>query len=153
MNNIQLLKKAGPILGLIVSLSTTSFAGYKIFAAPLQHKTEVPSLPNPTPTAENEQEEIVETIIVDESASVTGTPTPKVTPVTSARGSGTVSLGGSTGSTGVRGREVEDDEDEDRDSDHEREFDDDNDDTLTIKQEDHEDEHETPEPTQKPESH
>lgn len=156
MNNIQLLKKAGPILGLIVSLSTTSFAGYKIFAAPLEHKAEVPSLPNPTPTAESEQEEVVETIFVDEPASVSSTPTPKVTPTSvsaTTRGLGSVSLGstGSTGSTGARGGEVEDADDQDED--HDREFDDDSDDTLTIKQEDHENEHETPEPTEKPESH
>ena len=152
--NIELLKKAGPILGLIVSLSTTSFAGYKIFAAPLEHKSQVPSLPDPTPTSESEQEEIVETIFVDEPVSVTNTPTPKVTPASvGARGTGAASLG-STGATGARGGELEDEEDdhdEDREDDHD-EFDDDSDDTLTITQHDREDNHETPTPTQKPES-
>lgn len=152
---IELLKKAGPIVGLIISLSTTSFAGYKIFAAPLEErKSLVPSLPDPTPTSGSEQEEIVETIFIDEPVSASSTPAPKVTPTSITRASGTISLGtsGATGARGVVSNEDDDDHEEDREEDH-TDFDDDSDDTLTIKQQEHEDEHDTPEPTQKPESH
>lgn len=158
--NIEMLKKAGPIIGLIVSLSTTSFAGYKIFAAPLEHKSQVPSLPDPTPTSESEQEEIVETIFVDEPVLASGTPTPKATPAVSAAGGGKATSK-STGATGARGTAEEDREDEEdhedgHDEDHEVDkddgFNDDSDDTLTITQHDREDDHETPTPTQKPEN-
>ncbi len=76
--NKQFLGKIGPILGLIVSISTTSFAGYKIFAAPLEHAAVIPSLPTPTPSISDEPDEIVETVFDDslESPTTTMAPTP-----------------------------------------------------------------------------
>lgn len=143
--NIQMLKKAGPVLGLIVSLSTTSFAGYKIFAAPLQHKADVPALPDPTPTAESAPDEIVETVYVDEpNAAATPTPTPKLVSVSAAANvSSRAVLTLPTAPTGVGSR--------DHDSDDDDKFEDESDDRLSIKREDDHNEYEAPEPTEKPE--
>lgn len=76
--NKQLLGKIGPILGLIVSLSTTSFAGYKIFAASPEHNVAVPSLPSQTQSVSLEPKEAAEPMLDDVSTGVVirATPTP-----------------------------------------------------------------------------
>lgn len=148
--NKQMLGKIGPILGLIVSLSTTSFAGYKIFAAPLEQRVVVPSLPSPTATPEDEQEEIVETIVEEVSQVLpTGTSSsPTVAPKFSGSSGSTGASGASASKfpvvTGVSTSGKIEDEDED-------EFEDGDDDRISVEKHESseikkdEDEHETPE--------
>ena len=144
--NKYLLAKAGPIAGVILTLMTTGFTGYKIFAAPLPHTQEVPSLPSPTPV--KGQEVVVETVIEEQdeqgriavkpSVLVSVSPTPTI-------------VRRPTGSAVAAS--VKDDADGDDDS----KFDDSDDDHLSLGservsvEEKLEVEHETPEPTKSPE--
>lgn len=116
--NKQFLGKIGPILGLIVSISTTSFAGYKIFAAPLEHAAVIPSLPTPTPSISDEPDEIVETVFDDslESPTTTMAPTPTGIP-TFTNASGASGTSASSFPVITRASGSDDDEFEDSDDD------------------------------------
>jgi hypothetical protein len=81
--NTKFFAKIGPVAGLIATLSTTSVAGYKIFAAAPHHQVtanvnaSVSPMPSPT---EEAPEEIVETVVLSPTPTIAQPVTPVVLP-------------------------------------------------------------------------